>query len=151
MNGPVPPVTPPPQAAARKAIRTPGQTLVCGWCHESIAVRKTGRTPKWCSDTCRHRAWETSRAAAAGRAAVTVVDRMIEVQVPVRVEVPVPVAALPKGAGWPPVLTELARQLDTGTVYDRDLPALTTALNAVLDAYARRPAVQTRARTGRPW
>ena len=72
-------------------------------------------------------------------------------QVPVPVEVQVPVPTLPKGAAWPAALHELARQLDTGAVYDRDLPALTAALNTVLDAYARRPAVQARARTGRPW
>ncbi len=29
--------------------RLPGQTIPCGWCRESIAVRSTGRLPKWCS------------------------------------------------------------------------------------------------------
>jgi hypothetical protein len=140
MDGPAPPVTPPPPAAAKRRTRTPGQTLTCGWCNQPITVRATGRTPKWCSDTCRHRAWETSRAAAAGKAAVTIVERVIEVQVPTTVEVQVPVPTLPKAAAWPAALTELARQLDTGAVYDRDLPALADALAAVLTAYRRRPA-----------
>jgi hypothetical protein len=38
-----------------------------------------------------------------------------------------------------PVLLELARQLDDGLVYDRDLGELATALSAVLEAYSRRP------------
>lgn len=38
-----------------------------------------GRVPKWCSASCRHRAWEQRRAAEAGLAAVEVVDRRVEV------------------------------------------------------------------------
>ena len=49
---------------------------------------------------------------------------------------------------WPQLLAELARQLDDGRVYDRDLVPLATALNAVLDAYSRRPYVRDRSRTG---
>ena len=52
----------PPAAAAKDRRRRPGQVLLCGWCACQITLRATGRTPKWCSDTCRHRAWETSRA-----------------------------------------------------------------------------------------
>jgi hypothetical protein len=37
------------------------------------------------------------------------------------------------------LLQELGRQLDDGRVYDRHLPELATALNAVLEAYSRRP------------
>lgn len=36
---------------------------------------RTGRRPKWCPDTCRHRAWEQRRAVASGRAAVEVERR----------------------------------------------------------------------------
>ncbi len=36
------------------------------------------------------------------------------------------------------MLGDLATQLDAGAVYDRDLPALTAALNGVLDAFSRR-------------
>ncbi|MEO8887794.1 MAG: hypothetical protein ABI429_00620 [Jatrophihabitantaceae bacterium] len=45
------------------------------------------------------------------------------------------------------MLDELAAQLDTGALYDRDLPELTGALNRVLDAFGRRPNV--RQQTGR--
>ena len=40
------------------------------------------------------------------------------------------------------LLQELGRQLDDGRVYDRHLPELATALNAVLEAYSRRPHVR---------
>ena len=54
----------------------------------------------------------------------------------------------PTRRDWTPLLSELARQLEDGRVYDRDLVALATALNAVLDAYCRRPYVRDRSRTG---
>ena len=102
-----------------------------------------GRIPKWCSGTCRHRAWEQARAAASGRAAVTVVDRVVET---VRTETvvqhhrtTVPVAVHPTSAlEWARLLDELAVGLDTGRVYDRDLPVLIPAANAVIDALQRR-------------
>lgn len=97
------------ERAAEKRTRRPGQTLACGWCGTAIVVRATGRTPKWCSDSCRHRAWETSRAAAAGRLAVKIVDRIVEVEAPVTVIETVEIPALPKGAGWVGALHELAR------------------------------------------
>lgn len=101
-------------------------------------MARVGRTPSWCSATCRHRAWETRRAAAADELPVRVVDRIVEVErlVPVVQEVEVP--ALPRGAGWAPALHELARQIDTGKLYDRDLPDLTAGLTSVLDALAGR-------------
>ncbi len=54
-----------------------------------------------------------------------------------RIEVPV----MPKGAAWASALAELVRQLDAGRVYDRDLIALAQALNEVLQALDRRPAL----------
>lgn len=48
-----------------------------------MPIPARGRVPKWCSSSCRHRAWEQRRAADAGLAAVKVVDRVVEV---VRVE-----------------------------------------------------------------
>jgi hypothetical protein len=87
-----------------------------------------GRIPKWCSASCRQRAWEQARAAASGLAAVRLVERRVEVRTPVS----------PNRRDWVSVLHELARQLDDGRVYDRDLTDLATALNAVLDAYGRR-------------
>lgn len=42
------------------------------------------------------------------------------------------------GPGWAPALHTLAHQVDTGRVYDRDLPALTDAYLAFGDALRRR-------------
>jgi hypothetical protein len=95
--------------------------------------------PKWCSSSCRHRAWELTRAAASGRAAVEVVDRVVEVDRPVAVVQEVPVNTVPKGAAWPETLVQLVTQVDSGRVYDRDLPALAEALQDVIDALERRP------------
>jgi hypothetical protein len=123
--------TPPADAAApsrRLAART------CGWCEGTITVKDTGRLPKWCSQSCRQRAWERSRAAAAGLAAVRVVER--------RIEVPIPI--MPTRQDWPRVLDDLARQLEDGRIYDRDLLGLAGALNAVHDAYGRRPFIRNR-------
>ena len=99
-------------------------------------MKARGRIPKWCSASCRQRAWEQTRAAASGRSAVHVVERQVEVPVP----------ATPTRRAWAALLGELARQLDDGRVYDRDLPALAPALRSVLDAYDRRPYVRDRSR-----
>jgi hypothetical protein len=130
------------EQAAEKRTRRPGQTLACGWCGGPISLAATGRTPKWCSDTCRHRAWETTRAAATGAVAVKVVNRIVEVDKPLTVVEHVEVPALPKGVGWAGALHELARQIGTGKVYDRDLPALASALEQVITALNRRPALR---------
>ncbi|MFW3170819.1 hypothetical protein [Geodermatophilus sp. CPCC 206100] len=53
-----------------------------------------------------------------------------------RVEVPVP--ATPARRDWPGLLDELARQVDDGRIYDRDLLDLSDALGTVLEAYRRR-------------
>jgi hypothetical protein len=122
-----------------RSPRRPGQTLACGWCGSPILLPARGRTPKWCSSSCRHRAWELTRAAASGRAAVQVVDRVVEVDRLVTVVQEVPVTTVPKGAAWPSALAQLATALDTGRIYDRDLPALAEALAGVADALDRRP------------
>ena len=100
----------------------------CGWCGGSITPGSRGPIPKWCSATCRHRAWEQARAAASGLSAVEVVERRVEVQVPL----------VPTRRDWPGLFGELAGQLNDGRVYDRDLPALARALEPVLQAYRRR-------------
>ena len=100
----------------------------CGWCGGPITPRSRGPIPKWCSATCRHRAWEQGKAAASGLSAVQVVERRVEVQVPL----------VPTRRDWPRLLAELAGQLDDGRVYDRDLPALARALETALAAYRRR-------------
>lgn len=43
---------------------------------------------------------------------------------------------------WPALLAELTRQMDTGAVYARDVPAITVEFDASLAAITRR---------GRPW
>ena len=120
-----------------RSPRHPGQTLACLWCGSPILLPARGRIPKWCSSSCRHRAWDLTRAAASGRAAVQVVDRVVQVDRPVTVIQEVPVATVPQGPAWPPVLAQLATQLDAGRVYDRDLPALAQGLQDVIDALNR--------------
>jgi hypothetical protein len=129
-----------------RSRRRPGQTLACGWCGSPILLPARGRTPKWCSSSCRHRAWELTRAAASGRAAVQVVDRAVMVDRLVTVVEEVPVTTAPKGAEWPGALAQLATALDSGRVYDRDLPALAQALADVADALDRRPGWRLRRR-----
>ena len=96
--------------------------------------------PKWCSSSCRHRAWELTRAAASGLAAVHVIDRVVQVDRPVTVKERVEVEVVPHGPAWPHALAQLTEQIDTGKVYDRDLPALAAALGDVRSALNRRPA-----------
>jgi hypothetical protein len=48
------------------------------------------------------------------------------------------VPRVPRGTQWLGMLAELAAQLDTGRVYERDLPAVAAGLEVVLDALARR-------------
>jgi hypothetical protein len=55
-----------------------------------------------------------------------------------RVAVPTP--ASPGRHDWPGLLQELVRHLDSGRVYDRDLPELAVTLDAVLVAVGRRSA-----------
>ncbi len=100
----------------------------CGWCDGPITSKSRGPIPKWCSPTCRHRAWEQKRAAASDRTPVQVVERLVQVRVPLA----------PARRDWPRLLEELAHQLDDGRVYDRDLSGLAQQLNMVLQAYRRR-------------
>ena len=125
---PSPPLDPrpvPPAATPEKVLgsaspegsgkRLPGQQLTCGWCGGPVLVKHTGRLPKWCSETCRHRAWEQSRAAASGQSAVRVLDRYIH--------------AVPNTTdGWVEQLTKLAGQIEHQPNLDLDL------LGACLDA-----------------
>jgi hypothetical protein len=100
----------------------------CCWCSGPITPRSRGPIPKWCSATCRHRAWEQARAAASGRAAVEVVERRVQVRLPLEAT----------RRDWPTLLGELVGQLNDGRVYDRDLPGLARALEPVLQAHRRR-------------
>ncbi len=107
----------------------------CGWCGGPIQPKARGRIPTWCPPACRQRAWEQSRAAASGRGAVQVVERRVEV----------PTRQPLTRRDWPQALQELAQQIDDGRIYDRDLSGLSVALDAVLEAYNRRPYVRLRA------
>ena len=99
-----------------------------------------GRLPKWFSASCRQRAWEQARAAAAGLSAVRIVERPLEIRVP----------ATPTGRDWARLLLELAHQLDDGRVYNRYLQELDAALKFVQQAYERRPFVRDQAAAGQP-
>lgn len=112
---------------------TTARPLTCGWCATEIVYAGRGRRPKWCSPVCRHRAWEQRRAAHSGLAAITVVDRIVEVERVVTAPRP------PRGREWPGVIAQLAREIDAGRVYDRDLPALIDSLD-LLDQSIRRRA-----------
>lgn len=133
----------PVQAAKRRTPRTPGQVVACGWCGATVAIPARGRVPKWCSPSCRHRAWEQARAAASGRSAVQVVDRVIdrviEVEKTREIVRDVPITSTPKTATeWADLLGELTARIDAGRVYARDLPVLAPALEALVAAYNRR-------------
>lgn len=58
-------------------VRRAGQRIACLWCGSPATVKARGPIPKFCSATCRHRAWEQKRASKAGRAAVVAVDRIV--------------------------------------------------------------------------
>lgn len=142
----------PPAARTRSSAAVPADGVghgearraaagTCGWCGGPITPRSRGPIPKWCSASCRHRAWEQARAAASGLSAVRVVERLVQV----------PAATLPTRRDWPELLHELGRQLDDGRVYDRDLSDLGSALTAVLEAYNRRPYVRAQSAVRHPW
>lgn len=114
-------------------------TVQCLWCGSEIVVFRVGRVPTWCSNSCRHRAWEQRRAAASGLATRELVERLVEVEVRVPVTREVEVEVLPKGAAWVAALHQLADQIDRGIVYDRDLAALAGALDVAIAALSRRP------------
>lgn len=104
---------------------------------------RRGRVPKWCSSSCRHRAWEQRRAADAGLAAVEVVERVVEV---VRVEkvveerrVRVPVSQSPRSAReWVDMLNRLEWALNTNRMDLDDLSQIEPPLARVIAAYRSR-------------
>lgn len=109
--------------------RAPGQQVACGWCGQRITVGARGPVPKWCSASCRHRAWEQERAARSGLSAVRVHDRYV--------------TAVPSDAdGWIGQLGALTGQASYGgegrLIADRDLDRLTQALVETLVAIQER-------------
>jgi len=122
-----------------ESVRRRRAATVCGWCGGPIEVKATGRIPKWCSASCRQRAWEQSRAATSGCCAVEVVERRVEIPSPAP---PTQATLRPGHRDWAALLFELAGQLDAGRVYDRDIPELSRALNQVLESYTRHPYIR---------
>ena len=146
--------SPPPGRAAE--VRAAGQRhdelngsttgrgrVTCGWCGAGVTVAARGRVPKWCSATCRHRAWEQRRAAASGLVAVEVVDRPVEVVrrvtkvTRVLVEAPRPTTSA-ASRDWAQQLANLADDLDRGRIYDREVEAMMPAMTALVAAFNRR-------------
>jgi len=116
--------------------------LRCPWCATVFPVKPRGRVPTWCSPACRQRAWEQARAAASGRSAITVVERVVNKPVfaprLVYVQRPPPDITRRSPQEWADQLQELARLIDSRRVYDRDLNTLAPALSALVAAYTRR-------------
>lgn len=128
---------------AAVARRKPGQKVRCGWCGAEVQIPPRGRVPKWCSSSCRHRAWEQRRAAEAGLAAVEVVDRPVEVIVErekvVERRVNVPVRQSPHSTReWIDVLDRLTWALSTNRMDNADLAALEPAVSRVLISFSER-------------
>jgi len=116
-----------PSAEHRRAAATE-----CGWCLGPLKPKARGPVPKWCSASCRQRAWEQRRAAASGLSAIEVVERIVEVPA-------TPVAPTqPRNQEWRTVLRELLRQLENGLVYDRHLVAIGEDVRQVHQALRRR-------------
>lgn len=110
------------------APRRPGQTVACGWCGQAVPVPSRGRIPKWCSSTCRNKAWQANHVP--GEGPVRVVQQ--------RVEVPGPPAEPRTAEEWAAMLDVLATRLAQGRIYKRDLPTLVPALTHLLDVAERR-------------
>lgn len=134
--------TTPSQSTESKTRHRPS-SLTCQWCGTGFPVPARGRIPKWCSDSCRHRAWEQRRAAASGLCAVSVVERVAEVvrtqRVVEKLQVEVPAADRPRtSSDYAAILLELSLRLDTGRIYERDLASLTSAMTTLIAAFNRR-------------
>jgi hypothetical protein len=115
-------------AGSGSGRRVPGRDVDCCWCGQPVPVRSRGPIPEWCSPTCRHRAWEQTRAARSGRSAIQVLDRYV--------------AAVPDhGPGWIAHLNMLTAQITTGSrpITDHDLDDLATALDAQVAIANRTP------------
>lgn len=122
-------------------------TMTCRWCKATFRPKATGRLPRWCSAQCRRRAWDQKRAAESGLVAVEVVrETVVKHRGRDR---------QPRRTEWAELLEQLARQLDDGRVYDRDLPEIRAALQVVVESSRRRrgprPSRRLRTRAYAPW
>jgi len=114
----------------RRQVRTGARpsTIACAGCGKDVPVRARGPLPIWCGQTCRQRAWEFRRAAAAlAEVGRSVGQREV-------VEIPVPLQ--PERSEWIGALAELTRQIAS-----HELPAgclhpvyeaLTVAINQLV-------------------
>ncbi len=133
---------PPPDTAPPSSKRQRPSSLECARCGNPITVKARGRTPKWCSETCRHRAWEQARAAASGQAAVEVIERVVTVERTVKV----PDKRLPRGREWAEALASLTRQVEDDRLYDRYLRVVAEAAATLHQALQQRLARHDRPR-----
>ncbi|GAA4304896.1 Hypothetical protein KLENKIAIHU_2634 [Klenkia terrae] len=124
---PVPDGNPPVPAEHRRAAAT-----TCGWCFGPITPKSRGPVPKWCSASCRQRAWEQRRAAASGLSAVEVVERVVQVPAPPHSR------PAPKDQEWHGLIRELTRQLDSHHVYARHLAGIADEVRKLQAALDRR-------------
>lgn len=88
-------------------------SIECAHCGTEIAYRGTGRRPRYCSPTCRTRAWEQRRAAehlGRDQPGPTVVREVVERTTEVDRPVPTPVAPT-RGADWAALLDTLRTRL----------------------------------------
>jgi len=120
--------TPSRAAGAAVSHRRPGQSVECGWCGQTVPVPSRGRVPKWCSATCRNRAWQAKHAPDHGP--VHVVQQ--------RVQFPVPKAEPRNVDEWCEVLEILSTRLAQGRIYTRDPPVLLPAITRLIDVTERR-------------
>ena len=118
---------PPVPAMHRRAAAT-----TCGWCSGPINPKSRGPVPKWCSASCRQRAWEQRRAAASGLSAVEIVERVVEVPVPPQAR------PVPRHQEWHSLLRELTRQLSSHLVYERHLAGIASEVRALQAQLERR-------------
>lgn len=58
----------------------------CAECGNPVHYEGRGRRPKYCSSSCRHRAWETRRAASQGKVARDIVETVVEVETPINAD-----------------------------------------------------------------
>jgi hypothetical protein len=99
-----------------------------------MTPKDRGRIPKWCSAACRQRAWEQARAAASGRSAVEVVERLVRVPVEAT-SMRMPATLVPASDEWPRLIESLAGQIRHGQLPEQHLSAIRRAvgrLNAAL-------------------
>lgn len=100
-------------------------SVPCASCGVAVPVGARGPLPVWCGGTCRHRAWELSRAGA--------VLARTDAAVVVRETVELPVVVAPARFEWVGMLAELARQIAAGQLpqgcYQPVYEALTVTIN----------------------